>query len=111
MTIEIDPALGDELPATVRNSLGKQTSEQQSVFEEEYRRKRKDKVLLTVLAVVFPIHLFMLGKTGLGILYWITLGGMGVWWVLEWFLTPKRVCEWNHRVASEIMRDMKIMGT
>lgn len=112
MTIEIDPALSDELPATVRNSLGKMSSEQQSVFEGEYKRKRKDKILLTLLAVFLPtIQFFMLGKVGLAVLFWITIGGCGIWYAIECFLTPKRVREWNHGVASEIMRDMKIMET
>ena len=32
-----------------------------------------------------------------------------VWWIIEWFLTPERVREYNGDVATKIIAEMKIM--
>lgn len=63
-----------------------------------------------VLAIFFPIQLFLLGKTGLGVAFILTGGGMFVWWIIEIFMTPKRVRDYNENVAATIMRDLKIMN-
>ena len=109
MSIAISPSISDCLPATVRTALAKMPDEQQLLFEDEYKRKAKNTGLLTALAVLFPIQLFMLGKTGLGIAFLITLGGMGIWWIIEWFITPGRVKSFNDDVATRLLTEMKIM--
>ena len=109
MSIAISPSISDRLPATVKTALAKMPDEQQLLFEDEYKRKSKSSGLLTALAILFPIQLFLLGKTGLGIAFIITLGGMGVWWIIEWFITPKRVKSFNDDAATRLLTEMKIM--
>jgi hypothetical protein len=109
MSIVISPSTLDRLPATVKTALAKMPDEQQLLFEDEYKRKSKSSGLLTALAILFPIQLFLLGKTGLGIAFIITLGGMGVWWIIEWFITPKRVKSFNDDAATRLLTEMKIM--
>ena len=111
MSIAVSPSISDRLPATVKTALAKMADEQQLLFEDEYKRKAKSTVLLTALAIFFPIHLFMLGKTGLGIAFIITFGGAGIWWVIEWFLTPKRVKSFNEDMATRLLTEMKIMNS
>jgi len=57
--------------------------------------------LIVALSILFPIQLFLLGRIGLGILFAVTGGGLGVWYIVEWFLTPGRVREYNAKVASQ----------
>ena len=64
---------------------------------------------MVVLSVIFPIQLFLLGKTGLGVAFILTWGGLGVWWITEMFMTPKRVNDYNDMLATNIARDLKIM--
>ena len=85
------------------------TDEQKLTFEAEYARRRKNTALYVVLAFIFPIQLVLLGRLGLQLIFWLTFGGMFIWWVIEWFLTPKRVREYNDKVATEIARDISIM--
>lgn len=66
---------------------------------------------MMALAILFPIQLFFLGKVFLGILFWITGGGLGVWYVIEWFLTPKRVYDYNTRVANEALGLVRAGGS
>lgn len=111
MSIAVSPSTSNQLPATVKTALSKMADEQQLLFEDEYKRKAKNSGLLTLLAILFPIQFFLLGKTGLGIAFIITFGGAGIWWIIEWFLTPKRVKSFNDDVATRLLTEMKIMNS
>lgn len=47
-------------------------------------------------------HYAYLGKWGLQILYWITLGGLGIWAFIDLFLIPSKVNAHNLRIANQI---------
>lgn len=110
MPLEVSPSIAGQLPSSVRNALAQIPTEQQAVFEEEYRRKRRNKALLGVLAIIFPIHFFFEDRVGLGIAYWLTGGGLGVWWLIEIFTVWGRTSRFNEDAATALLRDMKIMG-
>ena len=110
MALDVKPSIAKNLPTTVKSALSKMSPEDQSAFEEDYEKKAKSTGLMVFLAIVFPIQLFFLGKTGLGIAFLLTGGGFGAWYVIEWFLTPKRVRELNADVATKTLTDMKIMS-
>jgi hypothetical protein len=110
MALEIDPKIQDELSSMVKTSLSKLSLEQQSIFVDAYKRKRKDKTLMIILSIFFPIQLFLLGKTGLGVAFLLTAGGLWIWWLIEIFMTAKRVNEFNEDLATTVMRDLKIMN-
>ena len=111
MALEIENSIADVLPSMVKESLSRLPPERQGMFVEEYRRKAKSPALMLVLAIFFPIQLFLLGKTGLGVAYWITFGGGGVWWLIEIFLAMKRTNDFNEDLAKIIVRDIKIMAS
>lgn len=47
-------------------------------------------------------HYAYLGKWGLQILYWITLGGLGLWALVDLFRIPGMVRDHNELIYSEI---------
>ena len=110
MAVEITPSVAKNLPMMVKSALSKMPPEAQVMFEQEYQKKAKSSGLMVFLAIVFPIQLFLLGKTGLGIAFWLTMGLGGIWYIIEWFLTPKRVREYNEDMATKILTEMKIMN-
>ncbi len=93
----------------VQSSLSKMSEEEKLTFQSEYDRQKKSKGLMIALAMLFPIQLFLLGKTGMGVLFLLTFGGFAVWYIIEWFLTPGRVDAYNNEIATEIARNVKIM--
>ena len=62
----------------------------------------KDPTIILVAAVlggIFGADRFMLGQTGLGIAKLLTLGGCGVWSVIDWFTAAKRAKEANYELV------------
>ncbi|UOY05039.1 TM2 domain-containing protein [Muricauda sp. SCSIO 64092] len=47
-------------------------------------------------------HYAYLGKWGLQILYWITLGGFGVWALIDLFHIPTKVSSHNLAISAQI---------
>lgn len=48
------------------------------------------------------VHYAYLGKWFYQILFWLTLGGFGIWWVIDLFHIPTKIENYNYKVAKEI---------
>lgn len=96
------------LPPRVRTDLAEQSEEKQQIFADLYKRKTRNKALMVVLSIFFPIQLFFLGKIGLGILFLLTAGGLGIWWIIEWFTTSSRVDTFNEILAEELLAEIRL---
>jgi len=48
------------------------------------------------------VHYAYLGKWGLQILYWITLGGLGIWILIDLFTIPSKVAKHNLEISMQI---------
>lgn len=97
-------------PPVVMASFNKMDETQRLTFESAYNQQAWSKGVIVVLAILFPIQHFLLGKTGMGVAFWLTGGGIGFWWIIEIFLASGRVDEYNGQVATEIARDLKLMA-
>ena len=97
-------------PPSVQSALSNMTDEQKTTFQNSYDQQKKNKILFVILAIFFPIQLFLLGKVGLGIVFWLTLFGLFIWWIIEIFLTSKRVDEFNNQLALSIATQIKSLG-
>lgn len=40
-------------------------------------------VITLLLAIFLPVHRFYVGKIGIGILFWLTAGGFGIWYIID----------------------------
>ncbi|ACN83105.1 TM2 domain-containing protein [Brachyspira hyodysenteriae] len=40
-------------------------------------------VVALLFAIFLPVHRFYVGKIGTGILYWLTAGGFGIWYIVD----------------------------
>jgi TM2 domain-containing membrane protein YozV len=52
-------------------------------------------LLISIFLGSLGIDRFMLGDIGLGILKLLTLGGCGIWTVIDWFLIQNKTRETN----------------
>lgn len=111
MGLNLSNKVADTLPSSLKQALSQMTDNQQSTFEEEYKRKMKSRVTMQLLAIFFPIQHFLMDKTGTGVLFLLTFGGAGIWWIIDVFAIGGRVRNYNEDIARTLLRDMKIMGT
>jgi hypothetical protein len=97
-----------DLPPSAGPAFQDLTEEQKLAFVAEYGMRKRSLAVMMVLAILFPIQLFFLGRIGLAVLFLLSGGGFGIWYVIEWFLTPGRVRDYNTAVASEIILGFQI---
>ncbi len=93
----------EDLPPVAAAAYQHLNDEQKLAFNAHYNSRKRSMALMMALAILLPVQLFLLGRVLLGILFLITGGGFGVWYVIEWFLTPGRVRDYNTRVANEAL--------
>ncbi len=95
------------LPAMVRNELAKLSSQKQEEFLEEYERKEKSIFVGYILWLLLGWHYAYQKKWGIQILFWITGGGLFIWWLIDIFRVPGMINNYNKDKAIEVMRNLQ----
>lgn len=107
--LNIDPSIADELPLIVKNELASMPQPRQLEFVLEYNRNKKSLALAYVFLIfVFWLHYGYMKKWGLQVLFWITAGGLGIWWLVDLFRLPGLVKNYNMDIAIHVMRNMQV---
>lgn len=52
-------------------------------------------MIVSIILGCFGVDRFMCGDIGIGVLKLLTLGGFGIWWIIDIFIVPKKVKEDN----------------
>lgn len=104
----IPASIADRVPSMVRNELSKMSAQNQEEFVEEFKRKSKSIGLAYLLLIfVFALHYGYVRKWGLQVLFWLTGGGLFIWWLVDLFRIPGIIRDYNKDTATDIMRNLK----
>jgi len=96
-----------KLHPRVTYELGKIGVDDQMKFMNNYNLRKRSLKLAFVCLLFFPgTHYAFLGKWQLQILFWLTLGGGLVWWLVDFFRLKQIVKHSNHNIQREIVRDL-----
>lgn len=101
--------VSDNLPSMVRDELAKLSVEKQRAFVEEYERKEKGIFTGYVLWLV-GFHYVYIGKWGIFILFLITIGGLFIWWFIDFFRVYGMIRNYNKDIAMDIFKNMKAIS-
>jgi len=74
-------------------------------FRWQYEAQKKDRtaaLLLSLFAGNFGADRFYLGQAGLGIAKLLTLGGCGIWWIVDLFLVQASADKQNMELILEL---------
>lgn len=98
--------LPNYLPPHVKADFQELDPKKQEAFIYEFDRKRKSRSATFILSIL-GLHYAYLGRWGLFVVYLLTLGGVGVWWLIAIFLSLSDCKDKNRDIALEIMRSIK----
>lgn len=79
---------------------------QKMVFQSQFSSERKDRGTATILAL-FLYDRIWLGDIALGIVKLITLGGCGIWGLVDLFTAASRADAYNRGKAQDIVAALK----
>ena len=85
------------------------SSDEKTQFDVQFASRRKEPTTALILGILFGywgIDRFYLGQIGLGILKLVTIGGLLVWWIIDWFLIMDAARVRNVEIAREVRAGM-----
>jgi TM2 domain-containing membrane protein YozV len=60
-------------------------------------------LIVSILVGTLGIDRFIIGDTGLGIGKLLTCGGLGIWWIIDWFLIQQATREKNMQKMQPLL--------
>lgn len=109
MTGVIPRSIARKLPAMVVTALTKMEPQYQEEFLEEYRRRRRGLFVAWLAWLFFGFHYIYQRRWGMQLLFWLCAGGLGVWWLIDFFRMPGVIDNLNRDLAVNILRDQKVI--
>src|SRR5690349_6750563 len=104
----------DEL-LLLQNLTKDMNEQQQQQFIAFYQGKRKEQQTMLILTLlgffgVAGIQRFVIGETGMGIVYLITIGFCGIGTIVDLINIKKMTSEFNQKQAVETANMVRMMG-
>ena len=98
------------LPAAVKAAQTKLDPKMQKLFAREYSKRKKSLLFAYLAWFLLGWHYLYLKRVGLQFAFWVTLGGLFVWWLLDFFRLPGLVGRLNEDTARELMVQYRAMS-
>ena len=76
------------LPPSVQAAVSSMDESTRNVFFAEYERRKKSIAVSYVAWILLGWHYLYNGKIGMQFAFWFTLGGFGIWWLVDLFRIP-----------------------
>lgn len=96
------------LPPSVQDVVSKMNPQSRSIFFQEYRQKRKPIFAGYILWCVFALYYAYYRKIGLQFIFWITGGGLGIWWIIDLLRMPSIARDANDQIARNILQTLNL---
>lgn len=95
--------IGDRM-STMKNSMSGRPTPRASEFARQYDKQKKAQSVAQLLAFFFGFHFIYLEKPGMAIIFWLTLGGFGIWWLSGVFGSKQMVADYNEMLAIKLFK-------
>lgn len=108
MPTNLPSSVRNQIPESVQSKLSGMDATVREGYLEEFRRRRKSAALGFVLANI-GLHYAYLGRVWLTLLFFFTMGGLGVWWFVDLFRIWSMVRDRNRSIAIQVLRDVQFL--
>ncbi|MFB9862298.1 TM2 domain-containing protein [Rufibacter immobilis] len=71
-------------------------------------QRKKSTGFAYLLWVIFGLHYAYVNRWGLQFLFWITAGGLGIWWFIDLFRIPSVVRRYNEALALQCLATIRM---
>lgn len=105
------PELEGDESEYINHVIQDMPDEKAKVFCNIYKSRRKDPILMLILALiglfgVAGIHRFLAGQIGMGILYVLTAGLCFIGTIVDMINYKNFAFEYNRKIAKDLLRDL-----
>lgn len=98
------------MPALTRAAVSGLSADQRKVFSQEYQVKRYGAGGAYGMWLLLGLHYAYLGRWGTQVIFWLTGGGLIVWWLLDLLRVPMLVRNKNADIATAIVASIRQAG-
>ena len=91
------------IPASIKPAYQQLPPAGQKSFRREYARRKKSISLAYLLWLLFGLHYLYLNRIATQLLFWITGGGLLLWWILDLARIPSLIARHNNDTARALM--------
>lgn len=95
----------ESLPELLKEHVATMPAAAQELFMERYNSGAKS-LKITYLSMVVGVHYGYLGRWDDQLFFYLTLGGVGFWWVSDLFRIRGMVGHYNTTLARNILKDI-----
>ena len=107
--LPMNPTIASAIPEAVLRKVEAMDPINQDAFAAEFA-KRKKSVVLAYLLLGGGLHYAYVGKVWLTLFFIFTLGGFGLWWLIDLLRVPGIVKACNKSKAIDVLRDMQVLA-
>ncbi|MDV2989552.1 MAG: hypothetical protein P3T54_05330 [Dehalogenimonas sp.] len=105
-TIHIPKVDLDRIPTSKRVQIETMPIEKQVAFLDEYLWRTKNLPEAYLHWAFFGMHYTYLVRDDLQFRYWLTLGGLLVWAVIDLFRMPEMVMAYNLKLVDRVLKEL-----
>ncbi|HWF66804.1 MAG TPA: TM2 domain-containing protein [Acidobacteriaceae bacterium] len=91
------------VPFSLQHLFQSLPADTQALVWCNYHRRKKSGLLAYILWFFFGFHYLYLGRIGIQLIYWLTIGGFGFWMLIDLFRIPGMVERKNEEVLLATM--------
>lgn len=94
------------LPPSVQHVVLQMDPGAQSALFNEYESKKKRTSIGYIFWLFLGWHYIYARQIGLQFAFWFTLGGFGIWWLVDLFRMPSIIRACNEQVARQALQTL-----
>ncbi|MEO6830255.1 MAG: TM2 domain-containing protein [Acidobacteriaceae bacterium] len=98
------------IPVSLRGVFQSLPPDTQALVWRDYELRKKSSLIAYILWFFFGFHYLYLGRIGIQLIYWFTVGGFGFWAIIDLFRIPGMIERKNEDVLRELMAQYRAIG-